>query len=74
MLGAALLEAQRLNLGDYAQLSNNCYRRLLNRQLESGGFEYSEKDYGILRDRRSYPRYQAMILSHLLMRAEAERE
>ena len=80
VLGAALLEAQRLNLGHYAEpgqlneLSDNCYRRLLNRQLESGGFEYSEKDYGILRDRRSYPRYQAMILFHLLMRAKAERE
>ena len=72
VLGAALLEAQRLNLGDYAQLSNTCYHHLLDRQLDSGGFEYSEKDYGVLRDRRSYPRYQAMILSHLLMKAERE--
>ncbi len=74
VLGAALLEAQRLNLGDYAQLSNKCYHRLLGRQLESGGFEFSEKDCGILYDRRSYPRSQAMILFHLLMRAGAKRE
>ena len=66
VLGAALHEAHRLELGNYLDPARRCYRRLLARQLTRGGFSYSEKDYGFLEDRRSYPRYQAMILFHLL--------
>ena len=66
VLGAALHEAHRLELGDYLDAARRCYRRLLSRQMINGGFSYSEKDYGFLEDRRSYPRYQAMILFHLL--------
>ena len=66
VLGAAMLEAHRQGLGDYAELGRRCFRRLLDRQQAEGNFEYSEKDYGLFRDRRSYPRYQAMILFHLL--------
>ena len=73
VLGAALLEAHRHGLGDYAELGRRCYRRLLKRQRPEGHFEYSEKDYGRFHDRRSYPRYHAMILFHLLHACQQEK-
>jgi hypothetical protein len=71
-LAAALHKAHELGLGDYLALSERAYRHLLTRQGPDGGFGFSERTYGLLRDTRSYPRYQAMILDHLLYRAQAE--
>ena len=65
-LGAALYEAHRLGLGVNAELSERCYARVLARQRPDGSFGYSEGDYGLLRDNRSYPRPQATTLFHLL--------
>lgn len=72
VLAAALRKAHELKLGDYLGLSERAYRYLLTRQRPDGGFDFSERNYGFLRDRRSYPRYLAMILDHLLYRVQAE--
>lgn len=45
---------------------------VIDRQQADGGFPYSFRDYGMFRDTRSYPRYLAMILVHLLMAASPE--
>jgi hypothetical protein len=67
-LGAALHEASRLGVSEKAKtLSERCYARVLARQRSDGRFAYSEKDYGFLRDSRSYPRPEAMTLFHLLL-------
>lgn len=65
-LGAALREAFHLGLGVSAELSERCYGRALARQRPDGSFGFSTGDYGFLRDQRSYPRQQAMLLFHLL--------
>jgi hypothetical protein len=65
-MGAALHEALRLRLGVRPELIVACYNRLLAHQRTDGGFDYSYRDYGVLSDRRSYPRYLAMTLFHLL--------
>jgi len=71
-LAAALRKAHELELGDCLSLSERAYRYLLTRQRSDGGFDFSEHTYGFLHDRRSYPRYLAMILCHLLYRAQAQ--
>ncbi len=65
-LATALLKADSLGLGTYRTLSEKSFRRLLSRQNSDGGFDFSDKNYGILKDRRSYPRYLSMIFNHLL--------
>lgn len=71
-LAAALRKAHELELGDYLALSERAYRYLLGLQRCDGGYGFSQYDYGLLQDRRSYPRYLAMILAFLLQRAERE--
>lgn len=65
-LGAALFEAARLGLVTSGEPSERCIARVLARQRQDGGFDYSYGDYGFLGDRRSYPRPMAMTLFHLL--------
>jgi hypothetical protein len=65
-MGAALQEASRLGLGVRAELIASCYDRVLSHQRSDGGFDHSYRDYGFLADHRSYPRYLAMTLFHLL--------
>jgi hypothetical protein len=67
-LATALRKASELGLGNYLSLSEKAYCYLLTRQRPDGGFNFSEHNYGVLTDRRSYPRYLAMILSFLLNR------
>jgi hypothetical protein len=64
-LGAALREGHHLGLGD-GHLGERCFARVLARQRPDGGFGFSTGDYGLLKDGRSYPRYEAMTLFHLL--------
>jgi hypothetical protein len=64
-LGAALHEGRHLGLAA-GDLSDRCFARVLARQQADGGFGFSTGDYGFLRDGRSYPRYEAMTLFHLL--------
>ncbi len=66
VLAAALYEAEQQGLAGASGLSEKCYGRLFERQRSDGSFTYSTGDCGFLRDRRSYPRPQAMTLFHLL--------
>ncbi|MGH9327047.1 MAG: hypothetical protein ACRD2B_10250, partial [Terriglobia bacterium] len=66
-LAAALYEASRSGISGARELSERSFARVLARQHKDGGFAYSEGDYGILADRRSYPRPQVMTLFHLLL-------
>lgn len=68
-LATALGQAHEMGLGDYHELSERAYQRLCSRQNAQGGFPFSRQNYILLQDRRSYPRYQAMILHQLLCRA-----
>ena len=71
-LAAALRQAHELGLGDYLSQSERAFRYLLTQQRPDGAFDFSTHNYGLLRDRRSYPRYLTMILYHLLYRARAD--
>ncbi|MBN2104218.1 hypothetical protein JW835_09285 [bacterium] len=71
VIAAALLRARQIGLGDFSDLENHAFQRVLQRQQPGGGFIYSTRNYGFLHDKRSYPRYLAMILRHLLMKAQA---
>src|SRR5579875_2616991 len=70
-LAAALDEASRLGLIADRSPAERAYARVMARQKADGSFIYSEGDYGILRDGRSYPRPMAMTLFHLLYGAGA---
>ncbi|MFW6116109.1 MAG: hypothetical protein ACOC6F_00140 [bacterium] len=71
-IAAALRQAYKLGLGQYERLSEHAYDRLLSRQNQDGGFFFSDRNYGFLTDRQSYPRQQAMILDFLLQRADTQ--
>ena len=68
-LAAALMIATKLDLGNYADISDRLFRHLLGKQRPDGSFWFSERNYVFLSDRRSYARQQAMILSMLLQRS-----
>lgn len=68
-LATALHKAHQLGLGEYEAISSKAYDRVLSRKRLDGGFDFSEKNYRLLHDARSYPRYLAMILYHLSYRA-----
>jgi hypothetical protein len=65
-LGAALSAGARLGLGT-SEPGDRAYAYVMRRQRPDGGFPHSERDYRVLSDRRSYPRYLSMILFHLLV-------
>ena len=68
-VAAALSQAASLGLGDFSALADRAYEQVLAHQRADGGFEFfSRGNYGLLSDRRSYPRNLSMILNHLLMR------
>lgn len=69
-LAAALRKADELGFGDYSILSELAYQHLLFNQRNDGGFDFSTRNYAFLSDRRSYPRYLAMILYHLIYRVD----
>jgi hypothetical protein len=66
-VAAALLEGGRLGQADCAEAAASTVRTLLPLQRADGGFPHSRQNYGVLSDRRSYPRNLAMILHHLLL-------
>jgi hypothetical protein len=67
-LGAAFGRASQLGVGSYDELSDRSLSYVLQMQQPDGGCIYSRGDYRLLSDRRSYPRYLAMVLLHLLTR------
>lgn len=69
VVAAAFAKASQLGIDGYNDLANRAYSYLLGCQQPDGGVSYSRGDYRLLRDRRSYPRYLAMILFHLLLKA-----
>lgn len=74
-VGAALLRASQMGLGDFTPLVERAYESLLSNQIADGGFIFfSRRNYRVLTDRRSYPRPLAMILNHLLLKARSEQE
>ena len=69
-LGATFFRAGQLGIGNYEQWSHRSYEYVLRQQRSNGSFKYSRNDYGLLSDNRSYPRYLAMIMQHLLLGAD----
>ena len=71
-IARALSQATTLGLGDFRTLADRGFQHVLSRQRLDGSFQFhSRANYGLLTDRRSYPRYLAMILNHLLSEAQA---
>jgi hypothetical protein len=68
-VSTALDEAARRGVRGARETGDAALRQLLKRQRPDGGFPHSERDYGVLTDRRSYPRNLSMILHHLLVLA-----
>ncbi len=68
-VAAALFHAACLGFGGHDFVAERACSRLCSIQRPDGSYDYSWGDYGVLSDRRSYPRNQAMILRHLLIMA-----
>jgi hypothetical protein len=72
-VAAALSQATELGLGDFRSLADRTYGWTLSYQQKDGGFKFfSRRNYGLLSDRRSYPRNLAMILYHLLLELQVQ--
>ena len=56
-----------MGLGDYRELADRAFLRVLGQQQADGSFPYSLRNYRVLSDRRSYPRQLSMLLNHLLL-------
>lgn len=65
-LAAAFARANETGLAKCDEMAQRAYGYVWSLQRSDGGFPHSQRDYGILTDHRSYPRYLAMILLHLL--------
>ena len=72
VLAQAFARARDLGINGYEALANRAYAYLLAAQRPDGGFGFSQGDYLLLKDQRSYPRNLAMILYHLLQVAPVE--
>jgi uncharacterized protein YyaL (SSP411 family) len=66
VLWAVFEKARKLNIQEYRDLADRATTYLVGLQRPHGGFFHSQGDYYLLSDRRSYPRYLAMILYFLL--------
>ncbi|MHB1295060.1 MAG: beta-L-arabinofuranosidase domain-containing protein [Anaerolineae bacterium] len=70
-LAAALSRATLMGLGEYRELAERAYQRVLSQQRADGGLSYfSRGNYQVLTDRRSYPRYLSMVLNSLLLEVQ----
>jgi prenyltransferase beta subunit len=63
---AAFDKAIQFGFDNYQPQAELAYQYVLGQQHQDGSFPHSRGDYKLLADRRSYPRYLAMILYHLL--------
>jgi hypothetical protein len=74
-VAAALSCATELGLGEFRTLVDHAYGRVLSQQKPDGGIEFfSRANYGLLTDRRSYPRNLSMILYHLLLELQVHED
>ena len=64
-LGHALGEVAEMGYAKVRHRAKLAFQRVVRAQRPDGSFGYSRRDYWILSDGRSYPRYLAMILYHL---------
>ena len=71
-VAAALAAARRSLPGHEDAPAEHSYAWVLSKQRVDGGFPFSERDHGVLSDRRCYPRYLAYILVHLLAGDEVD--
>ena len=71
-LGSAAHYAFRMGVDLNDEIAQRCFARVLARQKPDGSFGFSTGNYGFLKDSRSYPRYQAMTLYHLLSATDRE--
>jgi len=67
VLSAAFRTAQWHGAEEYCLLADRAADYVVHAQRARGGFSHSRGEYRVLSDHRSYPRYLAMILLHLLM-------
>jgi hypothetical protein len=63
---AAFATADGMGIPGYRRRAERAYAWVLRQQRSDGGFPHSEREHYVLSDRRSYPRYLAMVLDHLL--------
>jgi hypothetical protein len=68
---AAFITADAMGIAGYRDRAERAYAWVLNQQRADGSFPHSQWEHYVLSDRRSYPRYLAMILDHLLLAAPA---
>jgi hypothetical protein len=72
-IARALSQATRMGLGNFGALADRGFQHVLSHQRADGSFQFhSRANYGVLTDRRSYPRYLAMTLNHLLCGAQVQ--
>lgn len=70
-VGAALSLATDLGIGDYHSVADLTFERMISLLSPEKGLKFHSKgNYGILSDKRSYPRYLSMILNHILLRVK----
>jgi len=67
-VACALSRATSMGRGRYGDLAAGAFDWVLGHQRRDGGFAFfSRRNYGVLADRRSYPRNLAMMLYHLCL-------
>lgn len=72
-VGAALSQATVLGLGDFQATAARALSWVIAQQEADGGMRFfSRGDYGLLTDRRAYPRSLAMTLYHFLLVLEIQ--
>ena len=71
-LARALSQARQMGIGPDSATVQRAYQHALSQQRSDGGFRFfSRFNYGVLSDRRSYPRNLSMMLYHLLSEAKS---
>ena len=80
-VGAALIIATLMGLGNYKEHTERAYNFLFGCQRSDGSLPFSRRDfpylrtppsYGVFSDNRSYPRSLCYVLQHLLIKAKLE--
>jgi hypothetical protein len=67
VVSAAFAMAGRLGFNGFAARRDHTLAYVLSRQQGDGSFAFSNGDYGVLNDHRSYPRVLSMMLFHFMV-------